>query len=285
LCQARMELLQPPFDTNLLTTLKADLWQLLETYEQQKRPLETALVLLDAGTICHHEESWSEGLGYLSRSISLLEETETPALLADAYLRKGTLLYSWAQAGNPQFYRKAAEALQVALRTFTREDAPLIYADIQQRLGLVYAEVPDEVKKKAMWAAVSSTAFQEALTILTREEHPQAYATVCNHYGNALVKYPAAKLTDNTEKALYYYQEALQLRPAENFPRERSITLLNYLEAQWNLGMPEDVMDESRFVEMGNCAQEVITIAADPKLSTEAEQHLERLELLKSAYV
>lgn len=284
LAQARMQQLTPPYDKELLGKVKDDLWAVLQIFEKQARPMDTAMVLLDAATVCHFEESWSEGLGYLTRAITLLEGEEVPGLLADAHLRKGSLLYSWAQDGNPQFYRKAAEALQKAARTFKKEDAPLIYADIQQRLGLIYAEIPDEAKKKAMWAAVSSTAFQEAMSIFTREAHPQQYATVCNHYGNALIKYPEAKLTDNVEKAIFFYQEALELRPADSMPLERSLTLLNYLEGQWYLGMPEDVFDERRFTDMETKAQEIIDISPDPNLVEEAKNHLKKLSQLKAAY-
>lgn len=285
LCQARMSLVGPAFDTNQLEEIKHDLWLVLEAFEKQDRPMDTAMVLMDAGTICHHEKSWSEGLGYLSRAITLLEEEEQAALIvADAYLRKGSLLFSWAQDGNPQFYRKAAEALQKAAKSFTREKAPMIYADIQQKLGLIYTEIPDEEQKKGIWAAVSSTAFQEALSILNKEEHPREYAMVCNHYGNALIKYPEAKLTDNVEKALYFYQEALKLRPAGSMPLERSITLLNYLEGQWFLGMPEDTFDELRFNDMVDKAKEVIAISPNPELVVEAENHLQKLHQLKAAY-
>lgn len=284
LCQARMQLLTVPYDQAALKVLKEDLWAVLQAYEAQDRPLETALVLIDAGTIANYDESWAEGLGYFTKAIALLEAEETPGLLADANLRKGILLYSWAQQDNPQFFRPAAEALQRAAHTFSRSEAPLVYADIQNRLGLVYAEIPDEAKKKGMWAAVSSTAFQEALTIYTPEEHPYEYASVCNHYGNALTKYPAAKLTDNTEKALFFYQEALTIRRAETMPLERSLTLLNYLEAQWNLGMPEDRFDLTRFNDMQAKAEEVIAITPDPKLGEEAKIHLEKLGLLRAAY-
>ncbi|MEM9930208.1 MAG: hypothetical protein AAF840_10345 [Bacteroidota bacterium] len=284
LCQAMFQQLSVPYDSEQLSQLKDSLWQVLQAYEQQKRPLETAMVLLDTGSICQYEESWSEGLGYLSRAIELLDNQDAPALLADAHLRKGGLLFSWAQRGNAQFYRKAAESLQRAARTFTRSEAPLIYADIQQRLGLIYAEIPDDAKKKGMWAAVSSTAFQEALGIFTRDQHPQQYASTCNHYGNALMKYPKAKLTDNVEKALYFYQEALELRPAATMPLERSLTLLNFLEGQWHLGMAEDELDELRYANMEASAREVVRISPDPALVEEAHQHLEKLALLKAAY-
>jgi hypothetical protein len=282
LSQARMQQLTVPYDQDLLAQIKADLWFALEAFEKQERPLETAITLMEAGTIAHYDESWSEGLGYLSRATTLLDET--PALLADAELRKGSLLYSWAQNGNPQFYRKAAESFQRAARIFTREEAPLIYADLQHRLGLVYAEVPDEAKKKGMWAAVSSTAFQEALTIYDKDKYPYEYATVCNHYGNALIKYPEAKLTDNVEKALYYYQEALDIRTADAQPMERCLTLMNYLEAQWHLGMPEDRFDPARYDKMVAAAQEVVALSPDPSLVSLAQQHQEKLEDLKLAY-
>lgn len=284
LCQARLQQLTVPYDQALLEVLKEDLWTVLQAYEAQNRPLETALVLVDAGTIANYSESWSESLGYFKKAIALLEDQDMPALLADAHLRQGILLYSWAQQDNPQFFRPAGEALQRAARVFTRAEAPLVYADIQQRLGLIYAEVPDEAKKKGMWAAVSSTAFQEALTIFTKEDHPYQFATVCNHYGNALTKYPAAKLTDNTEKAIFYYQEALSIRTAEAMPIERCLTLLNYLEAQWNLGMPEDLFDLNRFNDMRGKAEEVIHISPDPKLVEEAKVHLEKLKVLRKAY-
>ena len=284
LSQARLQLLEFPYDAAQLEAIKGDLWAALQVFERQERPLETALTLVDAATVAQYDESWSEGLGYISRAISLLEGGDVPGLLADAQLRRGGLLYAWAQNGNPQFYRKAAEAYQMAARTFTREEAPLIYADLQQRLGLVYAEVPDEVKKKGMWAAMSSSAFQEALKMVDREEHPQLYASICNHYGNALIKYPEAKLTDNAEKALYYFQEALDVRPAETMPLSRALTLLNYLEAQWHRGMPEDAFDNDRYLDMEARAREVIAIAPDPELTKAAQDHLDKLALLRLAY-
>jgi hypothetical protein len=282
--QFRLQHLSPPYPDELLSELKEDLNSVLATYERQGRPLDTALALLDAATVAQLDENWTEALGCVNRATSLLEQTETPALLADAYLRKGTLFYQWAQTGNAQFYSQSARHLRTAAKTFTREAAPLIYADIQQRLGLCYAVMPDEEKKRGMWAALSSTAFQEALDVLDSQRNPQEYATVCNHYGNALLQYPAAKLTDNAEKALYYYQEALDRRPADTHPLERSLTLLNYLEAQWHIGMPEDAFDEVRHADMVARAEEVVRISPDPALAATAREHLTKLDQLRSAY-
>lgn len=285
LCQAWMSQLQMPYDTELLEKLKETLWGVLQSYEQQGRKREEALLLMDAGIIANYSESWSESLGYFSKAIALFEEEGLPELAANAHYRKGILLFTWAKKGNPQFFRPAAEAFQEAVKVFTQREAADVYADIQHHLGMVYAEIPDEQKKKGIWAAVSSSAFQEALQYYTKEQHPYEYATVCNHYGNALVNYPEARLSDNMEKALYYYQEALDIRKADMYPTERCLTILNYLEAQWNLGMPEDQFDEARFQDMLLKTEEVQKLTDDPRLKEEASLHLQKLEHLRAAYL
>ena len=223
-------------------------------------------------------------MGYFNRALAIFEQEQLLELAAQVQYRKGTLLFTWAQKGNPQFYRPAAESYQKAVQVFTEDAAPEVYAEIQHHLGIIYAAIPDEVKKKSIWAGVSSSAFQEALRIYNKALYPYEYASVCNHYGNALIKYPEAKLTDNYEKALFYYQEALTIRTAEQYPLERCLSLLNYLEAQWYLGMPEDKLEEDRFEDMKQKANEVISITNDPQLRNEAENHLKQLEQLRAAY-
>ncbi len=285
LCQNWLQALQVPYDQALLDKLKPKLWRVLETYQKQGRPLAAAMALTDAGIIANYEESWSESLGYFNQAVDIFEAHGQEALAANIHYRKGTLLYTWAKNGNPQFYRNAAESYQQAARVFTQQNAPEVYAEIQHHLGIIYAEIPDAVKKKGIWAAVSSSAFQEALRIYTAEDYPYNYAAVCNHYGNALTKYPAAKLADNYEKALYYYEEALRIRRADQFPLERSLTLLNCLEAQWFLGMPEDRFDAERFAEMVRKAEEVLELTNDPQLVETAKGHLKKLQQLKTLYV
>jgi tetratricopeptide (TPR) repeat protein len=284
LCQAWLQQLTVPYDLKLLSDLQKMLKVVVQEYEEQKRNISIAMVLTDAGIVANYSESWSESLGYFNRAIAIFESENLPELAANVQYRKGTLLFTWAKNGNPQFYRPAAEAFQLASRVFSRESAPEQHADIQHHLGMIYAEFPDEEKKKSLWAGLSATAFQEALGIYRKEYFPYEYAAVCNHYGNALTKYPEAKLSDNIAKAITFYQEALQIRTAERFPLERSLTLLNYLEAQWHLNMPEDIFDEKRYLDMVEKANEVKTLNMDQKVIAEADQHLKRLSQLKAAY-
>ncbi len=267
-----------PYDNALLSNLKNILWEVLQTFEKQGRTLETALTLVDASHVANIAESFSESLGYINKAIDIFRRENQKELLANVQYRKGTLLYTWAKKGNPQFFKGAIEAYQQALRVFNREDTPSVFADIQHHLGVIYSEIPDEAKKKSVWAAVSSAAFQDALQFYTKTDFPYEYAMVCNSYGNALSKYPAAIHSDNHEKALFYYQEALEIRTAAAFPIERALTLLNFLEASWNVGTQTD--EEKRLEDMKSKAREVKMLSTDPTILAEADLHLRKLETL-----
>jgi tetratricopeptide (TPR) repeat protein len=280
LCAVWMQQLTVPYDEALLAKLKETLWEVLQAYEAQGRSLDAALVLVDASQIANFSNSFSESLGYISRAVDIFRREEQPEMLASAQLRRGTLLYTWAKNGSPQFFKGAMDSLQDALKVFTREDAPETFAQIHHYLGVIYSEIPDEVKKKSIWASVSVASFNEALGFFTKESHPYEYAAVCNSYGNALTKYPDAIHSDNYEKALFYYQAALEIRtPA--YPYERALTLLNYLEACWYANNGEDETNPERFHDMVVKALEVKHLVDDAVLVEEAERHLEKLEALR----
>nr|WP_293841934.1 hypothetical protein [uncultured Arsenicibacter sp.] len=277
-----MKQLTAPYAPDLLSRIKDTLWDVLQYYERNGRPVQVALLLIDAAQIANFSDSFSEALGYVNRAIQLLEEEGIPELTGNAQYRKGTLLYTWAQNGNPQFFRAAMEAYQQALKVFTKENAPEAFAEIQHHLGVIYSEIPDEVKKKSVWAAVSMSSFREALTYFTRETHPYEYARICTSFANALTKFPEAKLSDNYTRALSYYDEALDIRTATEYPYERVLTILNFLEAAWFVSVPEAVQQQTLFAKMTRLAQEVPNLVDDPKLIAEADKQLTMLAQLKS---
>ncbi|NJL77331.1 MAG: hypothetical protein HC892_22195 [Saprospiraceae bacterium] len=104
---------------------------------------------------------------------------------------------------------------------------------------------------------------------------------VCNHYGNALTKYPTAIHSDNTEKALFYYNEALSIRQAHQFPFERAVTLLNYVEACWHVNLANNGSNKALFEEMVAKTQEALALTSDENIIDEAQQQLQKLEELK----
>ena len=280
-CSVWLKKLVAPYDPILLEQLKNTLWEVLQDYQKQNRKVEEALLLIDAAQIANISESFSEALGYLNRAVDILRKEELTELLANAQFRRGVLLYTWAQKGNPQFYRGAMESFQEALKVFTREEAPETFAEIHHYLGVIYSEIPDEIKKKSIWAAVSSSSFHEALNFYTKEQYPYEYARICNSFGNAISKYPEAIHSDNLEKAIFYYNEALSIRTAEHFPFERALTLLNYLEALWFLNLAEkNGSSVGLFQQMLGFAEEARSLTTEPAIIAEAESHLQKLQEL-----
>ena len=150
LCQLQLQQLSVPYDQHLLESLKSNLWNVLQAYEAQGRLIEAGLLLLDATQIANIDQSFSEALGYVTRAIRIFEEEGLADLAGNAQLRKGTLLYTWAQHDNPQFFRPAVEAYQEALKIFTKEAAPNVFADIHHHLGVIYTDMPTESKKKSI---------------------------------------------------------------------------------------------------------------------------------------
>lgn len=282
LCGVWMKQIVVPYDQALLANLKNTLWEVLQHYQQQQRKLEEGLLLVDAAQVANYSESFAEALGYLNRAIDIFRKEEQPELLAQAQYRKGILLYTWAKQDNPQFFRGALEGFQEALKVFSREETPDVFADIQQYLGVIYAEIPDEVRKKSIWAGISAASFQQALAFYNKTDYPYEYGMVCANYANALTKYPEAIHSDNREKALFYYAEALDVRSAAEWPLERAVTLLNYVETCWDLGLPENGNNQQLYDEMMAKTEEAEALTQDPAILAAAREQLQRLAQLKA---
>lgn len=283
LCGVWMKQLVVPYDTALLETLKNTLWEVLQHYQKQERKVEEALLLVDAAQVANYAESFAESLGYLTKAVDILRKAQMPELLAQAQYRRGILLYTWAKKDSPQFFRGALESFQEALKVFSRDEVPDVFADIHQYLGVIYAEIPDEVKKKSIWAGISSASFQQALDFYNKTTHPYEYAMVCNNYANALTKYPEAVHSDNREKALFYYNEALSVRTATAWPLERAVTLLNYVATCWDLNLTGNGSNRALFEQMVDMAREAQQLTQDPAIVAEAQLHLEKLAELQVA--
>ncbi len=270
-----------PYDNFLMGETKSLIREAIEHEQNAGDEIGEALCLIKASHISQLEKNYSEGLTCINKAISAFERFDYKEFFAEAMRKKGMLLYSWAQEGNPQFYKSAMESFQRALQHFTKENAPAVFADINHHLGIIYAKLPVEEKKKGLMAGISTTAFQEAMEYYSKDRHPYEYAAICTHYGNALCNYPPAKHSDNFKKALFYYSEALEIRN-QQFPVERALTLLNYLEASWNI-RTEAGFDEERYQDMKQKAQEVLDLVSDGILVQEAKNHLKNLDALITA--
>lgn len=269
-----------PYDKNLLEKIKTTLWEVLQYYEKQQNQVQIALLLIDASQIANISESFTESLSYISRAVDILRKEDIPELLANAQYRKGVLFYTWAQNGSVQFYKPAMESYQEALKVFSYDNAPDVFAEIQHHLGVIYSEIPDEIKKKGLWAAISVSSFNQALNHFTRETHPFEYAMICNSYANALTKYPPSVKGDNNAKALGFYRQALEIRSANEFPYERALTILNFLEACWYVNHENEQQEQALFDEMTTKANEISHLTTDENLLIVAQRHLDKIQEL-----
>ena len=269
-----------PYQKEHAEEIKGLITTALAYFEEKSIDWAVAHLYMQASEVANYEKSYAESLGYISKVINIYEEEDFPEFLASAFLRKGTLLYTWAQDGNPQFYQAAIDTYQKGLQTFTREDFPDIYAEIHHNLAVIYAEMPVDEKKKGMWAAFSATSFKESLDFFQKNNYPFEYAMVANNYANALLKYPPAKLGDNAEKAIFYYLEALEIRNADQYPVERAHTILNYLEACWRVQNINKNMERTRYKDMLAKAKEVKTLTDNSELIAEAQAHLDQIATL-----
>ncbi|MEM6783805.1 MAG: hypothetical protein AAF624_08740, partial [Bacteroidota bacterium] len=140
--QALLAQVAPPYDADLLARLKPLLWAQVERHEAADRPVALAMRLTDAALVAQVEGSFAEAVGYARRAIAAVEYEDVPGVWAQAFMRKGSVLHAWAEAGHPQFYKPASEAYQQALKAFTRDAAPATFAEIHHELGILYAEMP-----------------------------------------------------------------------------------------------------------------------------------------------
>jgi len=285
LCSIWMKQLTVPYNETMLDKLKINLWECLQHYEAGNRKAEAALILIDASQVANFSNSFTESLGYINKAVMLLQDENLTRLKGTAVLRKAILLYTWAQNGQPQFYRTAMQAFQECLTIFDREAAPDVFADIHHHLGVIYSEIQDEVKKRGVWAAVSVSSFTEALNFYNKVDYPYEFAMICHHFGNAYTRYPAALHSDNFDKALAWYREALDIRTAENYPLERCHTLSNYLATSWSAANPDEHFNEDRFNDMLEKAIALKQLSTDPTIRNEALEHLEKLKELKEQFV
>ena len=255
---------------------KALIWEVYSYYRGLNATLLEAQLCREMALVAQMEESFSEALGYINKCIHIYLAEQLPEMEADAYMLKGMLLHQWAKTGAPQFFQQSINSYQKALHVFKQESTPHLFAHIHHQLGVLYAEMPEENQKRALWAAVSATSFKEALQFYSADNFPWDYAMVCHNYATALMKYPDAVRSDNVAKAIGLFEEALKIR-TEDAPHERCVSLLNYLEASWEAENVNDVIEKARIQDMRDKALEAFSLAPNEELKDRARQHLDSI--------
>lgn len=272
-------------DAEGLRKIKESIEYCLSFYERVGRELPLAMLLMERASIENVEGELFAALRSIDRAVEIFKLQEAYEFQASALLEKADMLYAWAQQGNIQWYKKALESYNNALKYYPKEEYPEVFADIHHHLAVIYAEMPVVGKQRAVWAAFSATSFKEAMAFYTKQQYPYEYAIIANNYANALMNYPESKNSDNYQKAVYYLTEALDLRKARDYPEERAHTILNYLEACWCVSNVNEHMERVRYTDMVKKAKEIEQLTDDPFLLEKAQEHLKYLKDLKKTLI
>lgn len=265
-------------------TLTANYQELVQYFAQSGNEPEEGLHRNELAYLLHLAGNTRAALEHNNRAISLFRELEVPELLGEAWMQRGELLHAFAQQPDQKHqYAAAVKSYQESLKIFSREHTPYRFAEIHHQLGLIYTDMPAPEHKKGMLAAIAVSSFEEALSYFTPDKFPYEHASVCNHYGCAYIKFPRAHNADNYDRAIGLLQKALAIRTADEFPEERCLTLLNYLEILWQMPNPinPEGLDYARYEEMVEVAGEIMHTTGDPHLRDAATDHLNELKKLR----
>ena len=277
-----MNELSIPYDIKKLDEIEKLQQASISFYEVRNLNAQAGLLLIDAAEIANFKEDFIASKELINKAIRYFKEENIPEFLGEAGFKKAVLLYTWSKNGSPQYYKAAINAFQDVLKVFKRGTHPKRFADVHHNLALIYSEIPVAPEERPMWAAFSASSFKEVLNFYKKEDYPYEYAMACHNYATALMDFPPAKLHDNLDKAAGFFEEALKIRTKEVYPFERALTLINQLELYWLTHNEDKTEETKKYSEMLSKAEEVKTLVTDENLLQRANDHLERLNKLKT---
>ncbi len=271
-----------PYDTEIFLEIEDLQEQCISYYNSINSRIKAGLLLLEASELANFQEDFIKSKDFINKAILNFKEENIPEFLGEATLQKALLLYNWSKNGSPQYYKPAINTFQNGLKFFKQDTHPQKFADIHHNLALIYSEIQVAEKEKPIWTAFCASSFKEALHFYTKEQFPYEFAMISHNYATALMGFPEAKLHNNLDKAFDLFEEALLVRTAQNYPFERTLTLLNQLELYWSIHNETNEDEVKRFEEMFEKANEINQLVTDKTLIEKAEEHLTELKKLKT---
>ncbi len=171
----------------------------------------------------------------LREALALIGLQRLPDVRAHLVLRLG-MLYQECAEGRRAMLLEASKCYQDALRFYTRETAPELYALAQNNLALVYLAMPLTEASDQLRKGIAVQALREALTVYTRETHPNMWSRAQLNLANALQYLPSANLHDHLVEAVGLYDELLATRDPHHDPAGYARILANQGNALAHLG-------------------------------------------------
>ena len=129
--------------------------------------------------------------------------------------------------------RKALVHYQQALQVYTRTAFPQDWAMVQNNMGLLYRQWPDETEQ-ATYLELAIACFQSALESYTAQEFPQLWAVTQVNLGQAYGQRRQGDRVENLQKAIACYRQAMAVMDKQQMvqPKQQAQQLLLLAEQE-----------------------------------------------------
>jgi CHAT domain-containing protein len=173
-------------------------------------------------------ENLEQAINCFQEGLTVYTQESFPEQWAKFLVELGDALFWRIKGDRSENLERSIKCLQAALTVYTQESFPEQWADATMRFG-------DTLTKRIRgdWANNLQQAieyYQQILSIYTKESFPYFWARTKQHLGKAQVQYLLQGAIENNarvedsniyiEKAIAYFQEALQVFTPETFPKE-----------------------------------------------------------------
>ena len=177
-------------------------------------------------------------------AIRLAGNSQLPMLLAELHVKLGMVLQNAAN-GQRGALLQAVNAYQFALQNgVTREADPMLFAQLQNNLGLAYLSMPNTGSSHQLRSAIAIQSFRHALDVYTIEGDPDLWASVSMNLANALQHVPTSHPEENLIQAVETYEKILQVRSRAKDPVAYALVLLNQSNALAHLGIFKPALEK-----------------------------------------
>lgn len=214
--------------------------KLLEQAVKVARPVSPMFAAQLLATLADSKNS-HQGITFFAiqhyeEAIKLLEPSGLHLTRAEMWLNLG-IIYQEMARGQRSALLKAVQCYQEALRVFTRDNHPELYALAQNNLALGYLSMPLREASDQLRMAIAVQALREVLKIYTRETHPEQWASAQLNLANALQYLPSSHPQENLIQAVELYEEVLAVRNKWHDPIGYARLLANQGNALAHLGI------------------------------------------------
>lgn len=242
-------------------------------------PLLAAQLLSDLAGLRQQQGEVALATQHYREALRLLEGSGLHELRAQLFLQLGMLYHDGAR-GQRGPLLEAARCYQEALRVFTRQTAPELYALAQNNLALAYLAMPLTEASDQLRKAIAVQALRETLTVYSRESYPEQWASAQLNLANALQHLPSSHPQDNLVEAVQLYEDLLAARDPQRDPLGYARLLANQGNALAHLGIFDHArarLDEAATI-FRNGGDREATLAVGELLETMARREADQKE-------